>query len=594
MHISRVFIRDFRNFQTLAISLSQHVTCVSGENNSGKSNLLHALRLALDSTMGSATRQLIETDFHCDLDISKPQQIVIAVELTGATGSTQLSFSGISALPDLGPTIAFRFRPGLAILDQVDQVTKEYVGPPLTIEDYEPELVICQDNDPRTVAWHDPLGKSVRAAQLQEFTVEFLPALRDVEQDLRQKRSSPLEKLLRIAEVPQQERAAIESTFLEANDALQQIASVTSIAGGIHAEFKRLAGDVTGLDVGVGVADPTFAKLARNLTLMFEGTEIGTVDITRNGLGVNNLLYISMISEYFTRRIKSAKKPGQLFLIDEPEAHLHPQAQRVLYSALAQSGFQTIISTHSTHVASQAPIGEHVNLVKRATSTESANLASGLSQSDIDDVGRYLDATRSAMLFARHVILVEGPAELFIIPPLIKTVLGIDLDRLFISLVPIYGVHFRPYAALFSEQSLRKRCAILTDGDQSEELPILDDPDIEPAVEDRVIENKFVRVFKNQTTFERALALPGLVGAAIATFEELKHPRLVKRFAAAKDLNPEEFDQIGERGPLGKGLLSAALLHGKGRFAQVFSKHLAEATEIPAYIQNAVSWLQSP
>ena len=77
----------------------------------------------------------------------------------------------------------------------------------------------------------------------------------------------------------------------------------------------------------------------------------------------------------------------------------------------------------------------------------------------------YLDATRSTLLFARKVILVEGPAELFLIPVLVKQVLGLDLDSLGITVVPIYGVHFDVYARLFGENMLPKKCAILADGD---------------------------------------------------------------------------------------------------------------------------------
>ncbi len=77
--------------------------------------------------------------------------------------------------------------------------------------------------------------------------------------------------------------------------------------------------------------------------------------------------------------------------------------------------------------------------------------ASGLEDKEIADLERYLDATKSSLLFARKVMLVEGPAELFLIPALVKQVMGddYDLDRLGISVVPIYGVHFDVYAKLF-------------------------------------------------------------------------------------------------------------------------------------------------
>ena len=76
-------------------------------------------------------------------------------------------------------------------------------------------------------------------------------------------------------------------------------------------------------------------------------------------------------------------------------------------------------------------------------------------------------------------MLVEGPAELFLIPALVKKVKGIDLAREGVSVIPIYGVHFDVYARLFSEDGLPKKCAIVTDGDlkPSDAVPGLEGED---------------------------------------------------------------------------------------------------------------------
>src|SRR5690606_15498849 len=84
----------------------------------------------------------------------------------------------------------------------------------------------------------------------------------------------------------------------------------------------------------------------------------------------------------------------------------------------------------------------------------------------VADLERYLDATKSNLLFARRVMLVEGAAEAFLLPGLIRSAMGIDLERAGISIVPIHGVHFGAYARLFSKIGLPKRCAIVADADQ--------------------------------------------------------------------------------------------------------------------------------
>jgi putative ATP-dependent endonuclease of OLD family len=75
MRISRIVVRNFRSFDHLDVSLSENTTCVIGENNTGKSNLLHALRLCLDVNLPSSYRALTLKDIRSSLDISEPMQV---------------------------------------------------------------------------------------------------------------------------------------------------------------------------------------------------------------------------------------------------------------------------------------------------------------------------------------------------------------------------------------------------------------------------------------------------------------------------------------------------------------------------------------
>src|SRR6202000_1604726 len=139
----------------------------------------------------------------------------------------------------------------------------------------------------------------------------------------------------------------------------------------------------------------------------------------------------------------------------------------------------SILTTHSTHITSAAGLDAYVVLTRREDASIHASVPvddSDADPSEISDLERYLDATRSNLLFARKVILVEGPAELFLIPPLVKEVIGIDLDREGISVIPIFGVHFDAYAKLFSKHSLPKKCAVIADGD-------LKPSDADPSIE---------------------------------------------------------------------------------------------------------------
>jgi putative ATP-dependent endonuclease of the OLD family len=186
-----------------------------------------------------------------------------------------------------------------------------------------------------------------------------------------------------------------------------------------------------------------------------------------------------------------------------------------LFMALNALPFQSILTTHSTHITAHAPLGSYVVLTQTGTPAIASSVPvddAELEASEILDLERYLDATRSNLLFARKVMLVEGPAELFLIPALLKQVKGIDLDREGISVIPIYGVHFDVYAKLFSADALPKKCAIITDGDlkPSDADPTIEGEDDLPAPPDlSALENAHVRVFACNTTFERAITFEG-------------------------------------------------------------------------------------
>ncbi len=136
---------------------------------------------------------------------------------------------------------------------------------------------------------------------------------------------------------------------------------------------------------------------------------------------------------------------------------------------------------------------------------------------------------------------------------------------------------------------------MICDGDRPIDA-IAMDPELErnDDADSAIQESEFVRTFRNRTTFERSLALPGMLQALIETFEELGHPRYAKRFSDLQANVPEDFSNSGELGDYGKAVLNAAIFNGKGRFAQVLSKHVSSSTEMPSYIRDAVSWLMEP
>ncbi|MEQ8851748.1 AAA family ATPase [Gimesia sp.] len=600
MYISRIVVRNYRNFSKLDVQLQDGVTCIIGENNTGKTNLLRAIRLAIDANMSSQNRQLQEHDIHCGADLSKPDQIVVSIEFRDYAGKVnEEALLGCCEVERNVARIHYRYRPKSAILDEIEH--GEFDDHPLSItEDYHYEITGGGDKDPKTVEWNEQLGTALKFGELQAFKVEFLRALRDVTQSLRQSFDSPLGRLLNSSDIADEEKDNLVEILRVANEDIEKQPTIHKTGESIRESFESAAGEAFKMGLKLGMSDPSFSSIARSLNVLLSNESIKDFEVSRNGLGLNNLLYISMLLKYFENRASSESAAGQLLLIEEPEAHLHPQLQRVLYNTLKNKNCQVFLTTHSTHISSHAPIESFITLSNDGTSATSGVVpkhASELTEKETGDLNRFLDATRSTLLYARKVLLVEGPAELFLIPVLVKHLMGIDLDSHGIAVVPIYGKHFETYAKLFGGNAIRKKCAIICDGDLAvEEVPKELPEDyflLEYSV--NVEENDYLQVYECPVTFERAITHPDNLEVFEKTIEECNFSTRLKWFKEGiATLSAEETDEDTYKNTLlrlREIVLNSANDYGKARFAQTASKHVNLAKTMPFYIQKAIEWL---
>lgn len=602
MYISRLFVKNFRNLQHFDVAIGQGVTCFIGENNSGKTNLFSALRLVLDGNISAQRRRLQPEDLTAGLTFASPEHVLIAVEFSDFAGRPNEEALPFTAVLQNGTArICYRFRPKATVRDALEQVPEGQPLPRLKIDDYVWEIAAGGDNIVlNAVSWKDSFGTRFSTDNLQQgYLVVFMEALRDVESRLGAPRTSPLQQIMEQRNIPEAEQARLVEHLQTANTNINASATIRTLGTQLSASFRETAGKSFAMGVSLGLGEPSFSDISRGLRVLLSGYGLTSLDPSRNGLGLNNVLYISMLLNYFEGRVAEARTAGQLLLVEEPEAHLHPQLQRVLLATLQRKNVQVFISTHSTHVTSGVPLASQIVLTSTGGPVTKFTKPTGipaLQPVDVADLERYLDATRSTLLYARKVLLVEGPAEQFVIPPLVKKVFGIDLDEEGIAVVPIFGTHFSSYAKLFGPGGIQKKCAILTDGDltPSDANPIAarEEGEEEPAPPRQdlnALRGDYVEVFTCQTTFERELTLPGTLPMLTAATREIGAPRVAD---ALQRLHQEVAG--GGQPDLNAAMdrvLRTAQKFGKARFAQIVSKHTALATAVPQYIRDALDWL---
>ncbi|MBX3321998.1 MAG: AAA family ATPase [Phycisphaeraceae bacterium] len=511
MHLSSVEIKNFRSLKDIRVDFQPGLNVLVGRNNTGKTNLIQAIRHALgpSASRGDAL-WLDRDDFFRGSATAEPE----------STMSVSLTFSGLTENQRTHFYEIVDF--DVANLDSSKALIRFEASWPKGKR----QATIKRTGGPSVA---EP--PEVPTALLESLPITFLPALRNAEECLAPGYRSRLALLLRemADRAGKNTEAEIMAIYTAANTALEAHALVSGTTSSLQTTTQKIAGtDHVGSTINAAAAE--FEKILRTLQVQMKGAPIGS--LSANGLGLNNLLYIAVVLEHLKQDIPNE---CPLLLVEEPEAHLHPQLTMLLAEYLSNTtpgakAPQTLVTTHSPTLAASVPPNRiHVVFTDHQAKKPCCHsvAAAGMDEPSQAELQRMMDITRATLYFAKGVILVEGISESLLIPVLARR-LGHDLSKEHVSVIPICGVAFETFKKLLDPAVLGIPAAIVSDADPTVARGASWDTDT-PQAEgtgfklcDRM--NKLiglfnghatVRVFHSKLTLEYDLADAGDENAAV-------------------------------------------------------------------------------
>ena len=424
MYLSNIKLWNFRKYGSdtfdinkpnLDLNFTKGLNVLIGENDSGKTAIIDAIKIVL-KTHSYEYIKIEADDFYNNSD-----RLRIELKFKGLLNEEAKNFTEWLTWEGEGEEST----PILIVFYDVRR--KDYKILPSEVR-----------------AGADTEGNRLTAEAKEFLKITYLRPLRDAESGLVPKRNSRLSQILLGDDIFKVDNHFLVSKFRDINDELKKYfnegdgspikENINKYIKGFYGQEKEVIFDTASNDI---------KSILEKLSLLLSGED-------NVGLGTLNRIFMATELLHLDKENREGLRLG---LIEELEAHLHPQAQmQVIETLQKQNKVQLIITTHSPNLASKIKL-ENLIICNGNNAFPMGKDYTELNEDSYVFLEKFLDVTKSNLFFAKGVILVEGWAEEILIPSLAKAI-GIDLTAKGVSVVNIGNVGFDHYSKIFLRKNV--------------------------------------------------------------------------------------------------------------------------------------------
>jgi putative ATP-dependent endonuclease of OLD family len=530
--LSDIRISGFRGLKELSTSL-ENVTVLTGCNNVGKTSVLKALQLALGNASfltqedffvnENGTTEKIIVDL-CFISVNEKGERIdsFSEEWEGVFTESCIQYD-INGMAFVGLRTTFNYDATISNFSRKQKILQQW-------------------NSNEGEIWQN-LGTTDSKFKRDSIPFFYIEAQRDIVEDTKL-RTSFIGKLLadvaksytpeKILEIEEQIKLLNETTI-----------SNSEVLNDVQTTLKEIesAIDNDNSEVSITPFTKKIRDLNKGITIHY-GNSTNSYTMDYHGMGTRSWSSLLTFKSFILQHKKVADSSGAPFYpiitIEEPEAHLHPDAQKRLYQQIAEMPGQKIISTHSPYIASTAQLSELRNMYKNESGVLCNSLDVGnLDQVDVRALKQKVINTKGEIIFAKALVLFEGETEEQALPIFAEKYFSCNPVSLGLEFVGVGGCGCY-YPFIYLAEKFNIPWYIFSDGEPDTKTKVLKAyKKIAEAEIENLSEADNIFVIDNDADFEKMLINDGFVDEIVFCLKELLGDNCIEKFYAMHDGKPE-------------------------------------------------------